>query len=135
MGDVQAFGLVVALVAAAASLAVLSSRLSDLIRVPAPAIFLVGAAVASNVVPSLGALPVEDVQRIVTVALVFILFDGGMQTGWRRFRSAAAPIVTVGVLGTLLTAVAVAWLAHAAFGFAWYAALLLGTALAPTDPA
>jgi cell volume regulation protein A len=135
MGDVLAFGLVVALVAAALSVAVFSSRLSEWIRVPAPAIFLVGAAIASHVVPSLGALSVEYVQRIVTVALVLILFDGGMHIGWRRFRSAAGPIVTVGVLGTLLTAATVAWVAHAVFGFGWFAALLLGTALAPTDPA
>jgi potassium/hydrogen antiporter len=135
VGDVLAFGLVIALVAAAGSVAVLSSRLSELIRVPAPAIFLVAAAVASDIVPSLGGLPVRHVQRIVTVALVLILFDGGMHIGWRRFRSAAGPIVTIGVVGTLFTAAAVAWLAHTAFGFGWYAALLLGTALAPTDPA
>jgi cell volume regulation protein A len=135
MGDVFAFGLMVTLVAAALSVAVFSSRLSEWIRVPAPAIFLVGAAVASHVVPSLGSLSVEYVQRIVTVALVLILFDGGMHIGWRRFRSAAGPIVTVGVIGTLLTAAAIAWVAHAVFGFGWFAALLLGTALAPTDPA
>jgi len=135
MGDVLTFGLIVALVAGAGSIAVLSSRLSDVIHVPAPAIFLVAAAVASDLVASLGALSVDNVQRIVTVALIFILFDGGMHIGWRRFRSAAGEIGAVGVVGTFLTAGAVAVLAHLIFGFGWQAALLLGTALAPTDPA
>lgn len=41
----------------------------------------------------------------------------------------------VGVVGTFLTAGAVTVLAHVLFGFPWLVALLLGTALAPTDPA
>jgi potassium/hydrogen antiporter len=135
MDDVIRFAVVVALVAGALSVAVMSSRLSDLIRVPAPAVFLVAAAIASDLVPALGVLSVEQVQRIVTVTLVVILFDGGMHVGWRRFRSAAGPIVAIGVLGTFLTAAAVALLAHGLFGFGWRAALLIGAALAPTDPA
>jgi cell volume regulation protein A len=80
-------------------------------------------------------LSVEHVQRIVTVTLVFILFDGGMHVGWRRFHPAAGPILTVGVIGTFLTAAAMAAIAHYVFGLPWQAGLLLGAALAPTDPA
>jgi len=93
------------------------------------------AAVAAVLSNRLTAPPERIVERIVTVALLFILFDGGMHIGWRRFRGAAAPIVVVGVAGTFLTTGAVAVLAHFAFGFSWYVALLLGTAIAPTDPA
>jgi hypothetical protein len=57
-----------------------------------------------------------------------------MHIGWGRFRSALAPIAVVGVFGTFLTAIGGAVLLHAAFGFDWYIALLLATALAPTDP-
>ncbi|MDG6110336.1 cation:proton antiporter [Dactylosporangium aurantiacum] len=74
-------------------------------------------------------------QDVVTVALVVILFEGGTHIGWRRFRSAAGAIVWVGVAGTVVTAAAVATVAHLLFGFGWQAALLLGAALAPTDPA
>jgi cell volume regulation protein A len=70
------------------------------------------------------------VEQVVTVALAVILFDGGMRMGWRRFRSAAAAAsVWIGVAGTFATA------AHYLFSFGWHAALLIGTALAPTDPA
>ncbi len=123
------------LVAAAVLLAVLSNRLSARLRVPAPALFLIGAAVASDLVPSLQKIPIETVQRIVTVALVVILFDGGMHIGRRRLRSAAGAIVWIGTAGTLVTAAAVAFLAHAIFGLDWMISLLIGTALAPTDPA
>ncbi len=135
MSDVERFALVVLVAAAVLAAAVLSNQISERIRIPAPAIFLLAAALASDVVPSLGRVPVTTVQRVVTVALVIILFDGGMHIGWRRFRRAAGPIVWVGVVGTFVTAGALAALAHLLFGFGWRTALLLGTALAPTDPA
>jgi len=135
MGDVQPFALAVTLVALAALLAVLSNRLSERVRVPAPAFFLVAAALASDVFPWLRELPIKVDQRLVTVALVVILFDGGMHIGWSRFRSAAGAVLWIGVAGTAVTAAGMAVLAHVLFGFGWHSALLLGTALAPTDPA
>ena len=135
MSDVEHFALLVLLVGVAITVAVLSNRISERIRIPAPAIFLLAAAVASDLVPSLGQLSVTTVQRVVSVALAIILFDGGMHIGWRRFRTAAGPVVWVGVAGTFVTAAALAALAHALFDLDWRAALLVGTALAPTDPA
>lgn len=135
MEDVTPFGMLAGLVAAAILLAVLSNRLSARLRVPAPALFLVGAAIASDLVPVLQKIPTETVQRIVTVALVVILFDGGMHIGRRRLRSAAGAILWIGTAGTLVTAAAVAVLAHFLFGLDWTLSLLIGTALAPTDPA
>ena len=135
MSDVERFALIMLITAAAVVAAVLANRVSDRIRIPAPAIFLLAAAVVSDLVPALGRMSVTTVQRVVTVALVIILFNGGMDIGWRRFRDAAGAVVWVGVAGTFVTAAALAVLAHALFGLDWRAALLLGTALAPTDPA
>src|SRR5471032_3047274 len=104
----------------AAVVAILSNRLTERLRVPAPALFLAAAAAAVAVLPDLHAPPERTVERIVTVALLCILFDGGMHIGARRFRAAAAPIVIVGVVGTFLTTAAVATLAHVALGFSWY---------------
>jgi cell volume regulation protein A len=133
--DIEPFGLALLVAAAVVSLALLSNRLSARLRIPAPAIFLVAAAVASDIYPPLGQLSIGTVEQIVTVALVMILFDGGMHIGARRMRTALGPVLSVGVLGTVLTAGALAVLAHVLFGFDWRLALLLGTALAPTDPA
>ena len=135
MDDVGVFGLLVAAVSIAASLAILSNRFSARTQIPAPALFLVAAAVASELFPSLNALSFESVQRIVTVALAVILFDGGMHIGARRFREAAAPVVVMGVVGTAVTAAALGILGHVVFGLDWMPAFLLGTALAATDPA
>jgi len=134
-GAAGSFGLTVLLVALAGMAAVLSSRASERLRVPAPAFFLVGAAVASDIWPSLGRLSGATVQRVVTIALAAILFDGGMRMGWRRFRSASVAMTWIGIMGTLVCAAALAAAAHVLFAFGWHAALLLGTALAPTDPA
>jgi cell volume regulation protein A len=135
MGGIESFGLAVLLASLAGVAAVLSSRASERLSVPAPAFFLIAAALASDIWPQLGGLSYTTVEQVVTIALAVILFDGGMRMGWRRFRSAAAASVWIGVAGTLVTAGAVAAAAHYLFSFGWHAALLIGTALAPTDPA
>ena len=135
MGETELFAVTVLVIALALIAAIAVNALGSRIRVPAPALFLIAAAVASNVVPDLGPISLVVDQRIVTVALILILFDGGMHIGWRRFRSTAGPITFVGAAGTALTAAAVALVAHFLLGFAWQAALLLGAALSPTDPA
>jgi cell volume regulation protein A len=133
--DAQGFGLLVLLIAAVGLVALLSDRLSERLHLPTPALFLAVAAIAAQVFPNLAAPPHVTVERLVTLALVIILFDGGMHIGWRRLRAAALPIASAGVVGTFLTTAAVAGFAHVAFGLDWYPALLVGTAVAPTDPA
>ena len=134
MHDLTSFGLAVLLVAGALSAALLASKLSAWLSVPSAAIFLVASAVASDVFPAL-AVSTATVERIATIALIVILFNGGAAIGWRRFREAAAPIASLGVLGTFATAGVVALFAHAALGLGWTTAGLLGAAVAPTDPA
>jgi potassium/hydrogen antiporter len=133
--DTEPFALLVLLAAAVGLVVVLSNWLTERVKVPSPALVLAGAAVAVKVVPTLHAPPHLVVERVVTVTLVCILFDGGMQIGWSRFRSAAVPVTVTGVAGTFLTVAGGALLAHAAFGLDWYASTLLATAVAPTDPA
>jgi cell volume regulation protein A len=135
MTTIASFGLVVLVVGVVGLAAVLSNRLSERLRIPAPAIFLLFAAVASDLVPSLGEVRIDVVEQVVTIALAVILFSGGMHIGWGRFRPAALATVWIGVVGTLVTAGAVALCAHLLFGLGWRVALLLGIALAPTDPA
>jgi cell volume regulation protein A len=133
--DLIPFAITLLLVAFAVLIAVGSNRLAERVRVPAPALFLVLAAVASDVFPRLRGLSIVNDQRIVTVALAIILFDGGMHIGWNRMRRAAGAVVWLGLMGTLVTAAAMAACAHLIFGLDWRAALLIGAALAPTDPA
>jgi cell volume regulation protein A len=135
VGDLFPFAIVTLFAGLALLAAVASNGLAERIRVPAPALFLVLAALASDLVPRLGDLSIRVDQRIVTVALVYILFDGGMHIGWRRLRPNAGAVLWLGIAGTAVTAAAVAAGAHWLFGFGWRPSLLLGAALAPTDPA
>jgi cell volume regulation protein A len=132
--DVTLFGAAILLVAAALSVALLTTKLSERVSVPAAGPFLVVAAVASDVFPSLN-VSTRTVERVATVALIVILFDGGLSIGWRRFRGAAGPIVSLGTIGTFATAGGVALVAHWALGLPWIVSGLLGAAIAPTDPA
>jgi potassium/hydrogen antiporter len=136
MREVTHFGAIVLLVSVAFALAVLSNRISERLRVPAGAFFLLAAALASDIWPELGeALSIRDVERIAVVALIVILFDGGMRVGWGRFRDSAVPIVSLGLVGTFLTAALMTVAAHFLLDFSWETSALLGAALAPTDPA
>jgi len=134
--EITDFGLVIAVGAGVFALAVFSNKLSERFAVPAPAIFLLAAALAGSVFGRLGdELSIRDVERIAVLALIVILFDGGMRVGWPRFRASLLPITTLGVVGTFATAGVMALAARYLFGFDWTTAGILGAALAPTDPA
>ena len=133
--DESTFTLTVLIGAAVVVAAVFSNRLTRLLRVPTPAVFLVLAAVAALFLPPFGHEFLVIDERVVSIALVFILFNGGMHIGWGRVRRSLGPIAWIGIAGTAVTAAAIAVAAHVLFGFEWQASLLLGAALAPTDPA
>jgi cell volume regulation protein A len=136
MTELIDFGEIVLVVSIGFLLALLSTKLTERVPIPSPAIFLLAAALASDLFPPLAEhISVRTVERVGVVALIVILFDGGMKVGWRRFRAAAAPISLLGIVGTFATAGLMAVFAHAFFGFDWTLAWILGAALAPTDPA
>ena len=134
--EIVEFGRLVLVAAGGVMIAILSTKLTDRLRVPAPALFLLAAVLAAELSePVRGVLSVRDVERIATVALILILFDGGMHVGWGRFKAAGVPIGLLGIAGTFATAGLLAAAAHYLFGFDWIIAWIIGAALAPTDPA
>ena len=134
MHEVTSFGLTILLISGALSAALLASKLGSRTSIPSAALFLVAASLASYLFPSL-VLSISTVEKVATVALIVILFDGGSSIGWRRFRPSALPIASLGVFGTFATAGLIAVFAHWAFGLTWITSGLLGAAIAPTDPA
>ena len=134
LSDTTHFGLIILLCSGALAAALLASKATARTAIPAPAVFLVVAALLSDVFPAL-ALSTTTVERIATLALIVILFDGGASIGARRFRAATVPIAMLGTVGAFATAGLVAVFAHWAFGLHWLLAGLLGAAIAPTDPA
>lgn len=136
MTEISDFAGIVLIVTAGFALAVLSTKLTERVPVPTPALFLLAAAAVSDIWPGVyERVPIRTVERIAVVALIVILFNGGIDIGWRRFRASVGPILSIGVLGTFATAGLVALLAHYVLGFEWMLAGIVGAAIAPTDPA
>jgi cell volume regulation protein A len=134
--DILDFGRIILVVAGALSIAIFVRVFASRIGLPTAALLLIVAAVASEISDRLAnLLTFQDVQRVATLALIAILFDGGTSIGLAKFRTAAVPITILGVVGTFATAPLVAVAAHYLLGFDWTVSLLIGAALAPTDPA
>jgi cell volume regulation protein A len=133
---VQDFGIGVAVVSGLVLAALVFRRVGEQIRMPAPVVFLLAAAVTSDLIqPLRTVLTPRDVTWIASAALIVILFDGGVTLGWRRVRPTLGAVVTLGFGATLVTAAVMALAAHALLGFSWATSAVLGVALAPTDPA
>src|SRR4029450_2411200 len=111
-------------------LAILAARLSERYPVPAPALFLLAALALPIALPH-----IRTVERLGGAAVILTLFDGGMNIGWRRFRRAVVPIATLGIVGTLTTAVLVAVCALFMLDLSWTLSGVLGAALDPADTA
>ncbi|EFG73679.1 TrkA C-terminal domain protein [Mycobacterium parascrofulaceum ATCC BAA-614] len=135
MNETVSYALMVLFTSAVGLIAVLANRLTERIKIPVPLLVLIGAAVAVRAVPAVQPPSERIVERVITIALVLVLFDGGMHIGPARFRRAVAPILSLGVLGTELTATGAALMLHYACGISWFPAVLVATAVAPTDPA
>lgn len=85
----------------------------------------------------IGGIAFEDYAltfRLGTIALVFILFDGGLNTSFAVVRSALAPSGVLATVGVALTAAIVAFAAYGV-GLGWTEALLLGAVVSSTDAA
>jgi cell volume regulation protein A len=97
----QAFGIVVAIVGGGVLCALAFRRAADRVRVPSPVVFLVVAAVASDLIDPLRlALSPREVGWIGSAALLVILFDGGVSLGWHRVRPVVGVEAALGVLAT-----------------------------------
>jgi len=113
----------------------LASRIASRIGVPIVLLFLALGILAGS--DGIGGLEFENHElafRIGTIALVLILFDGGLNTKASLLRKYAAPAGILATLGVVATAGLVG-LAARAVGFPWKQALLLGSIVSSTDAA
>jgi potassium/hydrogen antiporter len=116
-------------------LALAMAPLAHRVWLPEPAGFLaVGVLAGALGLPPVGDLSAVQLQEIGSLALYAVLFQGGLSTGWSAWRRHARVIGGLGLPGTAATAALLA-LAGAGLGLSWEAAILVGVALAPTDPA
>lgn len=127
------------------------------------AILLVGAVLAASILVALGAartgLPVlvaflglgmllgsdgpggiqfDDAKlaREVGIAgLALILYEGGLQTSFRRLREVVVPAALLSTVGVVVSAVVTGAAAYALFDLSWLEAVLLGAVVSSTDAA
>jgi cell volume regulation protein A len=118
------------------ALSVLASKASSRLGVPALLLFLLLGMLAGSDGP--GGIEFDDAwlaQSLGVVALVFILFAGGLDTPWEHVRSVIWPAFALSTLGVALTALLTGWFATVLLGFTWLEGLLLGAIVSSTDAA
>ncbi len=130
-----ATGLLLAAVGGLLALAALVSPVSQRLGVPALLVLLVlGMAAGSE---GLGGIPFDDYGlafRLGTIALVLILFDGGLDTSPHVVRRAAAPALALATVGVVLTAALAAGIGIL-LGMPTPVAVLVGAVVSSTDAA
>src|SRR5919106_5381016 len=117
-------------------LSVLASKASARLGVPSLLLFLLIGMFAGSEGP--GGIEFDYprlAQSVGVVALVFILFAGGLDTEWASVRPIRWHGLALSTLGVGLTAVFVAWFAVRVLDFSLLEGLLLGSIVSSTDAA
>jgi len=117
-------------------LSIVASKASGRLGVPSLLLFLgVGMLAGSE---GVGRIPFDDAyvaQFLGVVALVFILFAGGLDTSWASVRPVVWKAVALSTFGVLATALLVGAFAAGVLGFSLLQGLLLGAIVSSTDAA
>ncbi|MCA0359895.1 MAG: potassium/proton antiporter [Armatimonadetes bacterium] len=117
-------------------LCVLASKFASKLGVPVLVLFVgIGMLAGSD---GIGGIWFEDArlaQQIGVVALVFILFAGGMDLDWKAAKPYVGRSLSLATVGVALTAGVVAIFATQFLGFGWAEGLLLGAIISSTDAA
>jgi cell volume regulation protein A len=115
---------------------VLASKASGRLGVPALLLFLLIGMLAGSEGP--GGIEFDYprlAQSLGVVALIFILFAGGLDTDWGTVRPVLWQGVALSTVGVGLTAISVAWFAVRVLEFSLHEGLLLGAIVSSTDAA
>jgi cell volume regulation protein A len=110
--------------------------LADRMRIPGLLIFLALGMLAGS--EGIGGIEFEDTElarTLGTVALVLILFEGGLTAGWSEIRPVLRTAASLATVGTMVTALAAGLAAKWIFGLSTLEGMLVGGTLAATDSA
>jgi cell volume regulation protein A len=77
----------------------------------------------------------ELTRRAGIIGLGLILYEGGLQTSWRRLREVAVPAALLSTVGVVVSTHVTGVAARALFDISWLEAFLLGAVVASTDAA
>ncbi len=110
--------------------------LADRIRVPGLLLFLALGMLAGS--EGIGGIEFDDAElarTLGTIALVLIIFEGGLTAGWAEIRPVLGTAASLATIGTALTAVIAGFAAKLLFGLSTLEGMLVGAAVAATDSA
>jgi cell volume regulation protein A len=117
-------------------ISVLVSKISDRFGIPALLLFLVIGMLAGSDGP--GGLYFDDpalAQSIGLIAMILIMFSGGLDTKWKDVRLVLKEGLLLSTLGVLTTALVVGLFTHLFMGFTFLQGMLLGSIISSTDAA
>lgn len=117
-------------------LSVLASKASQKLGVPALLLFLIIGMLAGS--EGIGKIYFDDpllTQSLGVVALIFILFSGGLDTDVTDIRKVLAPGIALSTVGVLITALLVGWFAVLILKLSLLEGALLGAIVSSTDAA
>jgi potassium/hydrogen antiporter len=134
MGHHDAVLILIAGVLLAAGIA--GALLADRVRVPALLLFLaLGMLAGSEGIGGIDFSNADTARTLGTIALVLILFEGGLTSGWSEIRPVLGTAASLATLGTLATALLAGAAAKWIFDLSWLEGLIVGSAIAATDSA
>ena len=109
---------------------------ADRMRVPSLLLFLgLGMLAGSEGVGGIDFNNAELARTLGTIALVLILFEGGLTAGWGEIRPVLGTAASLASLGTLFTAAVAGVAATLIFNLSLLEGMLVGAAVAATDSA
>ncbi len=115
---------------------ILGALLADRIRIPGLLLFLgLGMLAGSEGIGGIGFDDAELARTLGTIALVLILFEGGLTAGWGEIRPVLGTAASMATIGTAVTACTAGLAAHWIFGFGVLEGMIVGAAIAATDSA
>lgn len=115
---------------------ILFSKISDKFGIPSLIIFLgVGMLAGSDGLLGVNFDDQVVAQNVGMLALIFILYAGGLDTDFAAIKPVFGRGLTLATLGVFLTALAIAPVAKYLLDFTWAEAFLLGSIISSTDAA
>jgi len=115
---------------------IFGALLADRVRVPGLLLFLGLGMLAGS--QGLGGIEFNDAElarTLGTIALILILFEGGLTAGWSEIRPVLGTAASLATIGTAATAVIAGFAAKLIFGLSTLEGMLVGAAIAATDSA
>jgi cell volume regulation protein A len=115
---------------------IVGALLADRVRIPGLLLFLgLGMLAGSEGIGGIEFADVKLARTLGTIALILILFEGGLTAGWPEIRPVLGTAASLASIGTIVTACAAGIAAHWIFGISILEGMIVGAAIAATDSA